>query len=77
VRWVAPAIGAAVIGLQIVLALRDGFPGRSLAVRGLGRIDEVAYVVVPIVWALSTLVGSTALTWLHPGAELPRERVTA
>jgi hypothetical protein len=77
VRWVAPGIGVAVIGLQLVLALRDGFPGRALAVRGLGRIDEVAYVVVPIVWALSTLVGSTALTWLHPGAELPRERVTA
>ena len=77
VRWVAPAIGAAVVALQIVSAFRDGVPGRSLAVRGLGRIDEVAYVVVPIVWALSTFVGSTALTWLQPGAELPRERVTA
>jgi hypothetical protein len=77
VRWVAPAIGAIAIVLQIAIALRDGFPGQSLAVRGLGRIDEIAYVVVPIVWALSTFVGSTALTWLQPGAELPRERVTA
>lgn len=77
VRWIAPTIGATAILLQLALAVRDGLPGQALAVRGLGRIDEIAYVVVPIVWALSTFVGSTALTWLHPGAELPRERVTA
>jgi hypothetical protein len=77
VRWVAPAIGAVAIVLLVATSLREGLPGQSLAVRGLGRLDEVAYVVVPIVWALSTFVGSTALTWLHPGAELPREGVTA
>lgn len=77
VRWVAPAIGVFVVVLQIAIALRDGLPGQALAVRGLGRIDEVAYVLVPIVWALSTFVGSTALTWIRPRSELSRERVTA
>jgi hypothetical protein len=77
VRWVAPALGAFVVLLQVAVAVQEGPPGQSLAVRGLGRIDEVAYVVVPIAWALSTFVASTALTWIEPGAELRRDEVTA
>jgi hypothetical protein len=74
VRWVAPALGVAVAVAQTVGAVRGEAP---LVVRGLGALDDVAHVVVPVTWALTTFIAATALTWLRPGSELPREGVTA